>query len=123
MNEEHPNISVLKRFNPKNHETASEILAEDVVFRYFNPKFPEIEGNYVGIEGFMDFFKKMATHTKGTFQTKPISIFPVGDEFVVTYVQHSMVLNGQQIAPKALVVWRIVDGKIKDAWDIPAVYT
>lgn len=47
----------------------------------------------------------------------------MGDEFVVTYVQDNMILNGQQLEINAVVVWRIVDEKIKEAWDIPAIYT
>ena len=34
-----------------------------------------------------------------------------------------MVLEGEQIETDAVVVWRIVEGKIVEAWDIPAVHS
>lgn len=34
-----------------------------------------------------------------------------------------MILNDQKLEIDAVVVWRILDGKIKEAWDIPAVNT
>jgi predicted SnoaL-like aldol condensation-catalyzing enzyme len=71
----------------------------------------------------MKFFEKIAGQTKGTFRVTPLSITPMGDELVVTHVKDNMTLNGQQIDIDAVVVWRIVNGKIKEAWDIPAVYT
>ncbi|MBQ4820280.1 nuclear transport factor 2 family protein [Aquimarina sp. MMG016] len=120
---EHPNISILQNFNSENIAEVSDILAEDAVWHYFNPELPELQGDYIGLEGFMGFFKKMATKTEGTFKVNPISITPVGDELVVTHVKNSMVFEDQQMEIDAIVVWRIVDGKIKEGWDIPAVYT
>jgi len=123
MNKEHPNIAVLSRFNPTNIAAAAEVIAEDAVWHFFNPKLPEIQGDYVGVEGFIDFFNKMAVNTAGTFKAHPVSATPVGDELVVVHVEDSMLLKGEKIEIDAVVVWRIVDGKIKEAWDIPAIYT
>lgn len=119
----HPNIAVMQQFNPADIAGSVDIIAEDAVFHYFNPKLPEIHGDYQGKQGFMDFFGQLATQTQGTFQVTPLSIIPMGDEFVVTHVKDSMMLWGQELEVEAVVVWRIVDGKIKEAWDIPAVYT
>ncbi|MEW7291039.1 nuclear transport factor 2 family protein [Aquimarina sp. 2304DJ70-9] len=123
MNKEHPNIGVLKRFNPANIAASAEVLSEDAVFHFFNPELPEVEGDYLGLKGFMDFFKKMAGNTGGSFKVNPVSITPMGDELVVTHVKDTMVLKGKSMEIDAVVVWRIIDGKIKEAWDIPAVYT
>ncbi len=122
MNTEHPNIAVLQKFNPANVAQSADILAEDAVWHYFNPELPAMEGDYIGLEGFIDFFNKMSGQTKGTFKVNPISITPMGDELVVTHVKDTMVLQDQQLEVDAVVVWRIVEGKIKEAWDIPAVY-
>tara|TARA_R110002051_G_scaffold307954_1_gene379260 strand:+ start:2155 stop:2544 length:390 start_codon:yes stop_codon:yes gene_type:complete len=123
MEKIHPNIVVLQQFNPANIFNSAEIIAEDAVFHYYNPMLPDMQGDYQGRQGFIDFFSNIAGKTEGTFKVTPITITPMGDELVVTHVKDNMLLNGQQIEVDAVVVWRIVDGKIKEAWDIPEVYT
>lgn len=123
MNTLHPNIAVLQQFNPANISASAGIIAEDAVFHYYNPMLPDMEDDYLGRQGFMEFFGKIAGKTKGTFKVTPLSITPMGNELVVTHVKDNMTLDGEQIEVDAVVVWRIVDGKIKEAWDIPAVYT
>lgn len=119
----HPNIVLLQQFNPANIAASTGIIAEDAVFHYFNPMLPDMQGDYHGRQGFMEFFEKIASKTEGTFKVTPLSISPMGDELVVTHVKDNMTLDGEQIGVDAVVVWRIVDGKITEAWDIPAVYT
>ncbi|MET7029927.1 nuclear transport factor 2 family protein [Sediminicola luteus] len=123
MNTIHPNVAVLQQFNPNNISASINIIAEDIIFHYYNPMLPDMHGDYLGKEGFMEFFGKIAGQTKGTFKVTPLSITPMGNELVVTHVKDSMTLDGQQLVIDAVVVWRILDGKIKEAWDIPAVYT
>ena len=45
------------------------------------------------------------------------------NELVVVHVKDTMVLEGSPIEIDAVVVWRMVDGRIAEAWDIPAVHT
>lgn len=123
MNQEHPNISVLKKFNPTNIAGAKDILAKDAVFHFFNPKLPEVQGDYIGLKGFKTFFKKMAGLTEGTFKVNPISISAMGDELVVVHSKNTMAFEDEQVETDAVVVWRIVGGKILEVWDIPSVYT
>ena len=123
MNSVHPNIAVLQQFNPTNISDSIGIIADDAIFHYFNPMLPDMQGDYHGSQGFIEFFGKIAGQTKGTFKVTPLSITPMGNELVVTHVKDNMTLNGQQLEIDAVVVWRILDGKIKEAWDIPAVYT
>lgn len=123
METTHPNIVVLQQFNPANIASSADIIAEDAVFHYYNPRLPNLHGDYHGRQGFMDFFGRLGAQTEGTFKVTPLSIIPMGDELVVTHVKDNMTLWGQPLEIDAVVVWRIVDGKIKEAWDIPAVYT
>ncbi len=123
MNQEHPNIAVLKKLDLTNIAGAADLLAEDAVFRYFNPRLPDVQGDYVGPKGFQAFFEKIGGLTKGTFKVNPISIFAAGDELVVVHSKNTMTLEDQQIATHVVVVWRIVDDKIKEVWDIPSVYS
>lgn len=47
----------------------------------------------------------------------------VGDELVVVQTKNTMILEGEAIAVDVVIVWRIVDGRIKEVWDIPSAYT
>ena len=122
MNEEHPNISILKRFNPLNPNTLAEVLSEDFVWHYINPTLTELEGDYSGLSGLTDFFQKIADRTSGTFKVNPISIIPLGDELILTYIKDTMVLDVRTMKVDAVVLWCIIDGEIKEAWDIPAIH-
>ncbi len=55
-------------------------------------------------------------------KVKPISMTAVGDELVVVQTRNTMTLQGQPIAIDVVVVWRFVDGRIAEVWDIPSVY-
>ena len=71
MTEEHPNIALLKRLDLGNLAGSANLFAEDVVWHYFNPLLPDIQGDYVGRSGLQAFFKTIAGLTKGTFKVQP----------------------------------------------------
>lgn len=123
MTKEHPNIDVLQKFNPRNIAGSAEVLAEDVVWHFFNPLLPDIQGDYVGLAGVQTFFEKIGGLTDGTFKVNPISATAIGDELVVVHSQNTMSLENQLIEIDVVVVWRVVDGRITEVWDIPSVYT
>ena len=123
MNKTHPSIAVLQRLDLTNMKASAEVLAKDFVWHYFNHELPEVHGDYHGIAGFADFFKKMAGNTGGTFKVNVISTIPMGDELVVTHVKDRMTLKGKLMEVDAVVVWSIADGKIREAWDIPAIHS
>ena len=120
---EHPNISVLQKLDLTNIAGSADVLATDVVFHYFNPVLPDVQGDYMGMAGFQAFFENIGKVTKGTFKVNPLSVTPVGDELVVVHTKNTMSLEDQQIETDVVVVWRIVGGRIKEVWDIPSVYT
>ncbi len=123
MTKEHPNISVLEKFDPTNLAGSADVLAENAVWHFFNPLLPDVQGDYVGLKGFQAFFGKLGGKTDGTFKVNLISTIAVGDELVVTHSKNSMILEGRPIETDVVVVWRIVDGLITEVWDIPSVYT
>ena len=123
MEKEHPNIEVLKQLNLANLEESADLIAEDFVWHYYNPKLPELQGDYLGLSGLMDFFKILAGRTRGSFKVNPLSINPLGDSLVITHVKDNMVLDGKHMEIDAVVLWCIIDGKIKEAWDIPIIHT
>ncbi|MEO0962361.1 MAG: nuclear transport factor 2 family protein [Pseudomonadota bacterium] len=104
------------------HE-AKGLLADDFVWTYVNPLLPQIDGDYQGADGFTDFFRRLGDLTNGTFSVRAKDVSTFGDELVVVHAAPSMTLDGETFETNAAVVWRFVDGRIKQAWDIPAVYT
>ena len=122
MTREHPNVALLKRLDPANLAASTGVFADDFVFHFFNPKLPEIQGDYVGLTGLREFFGKMARRTNGTFKAIPLSVTPVGDELVVMQNRNTMALEDQNIEIDVVLVWRIVEGRVAEVWDIPSVY-
>ena len=119
----HPNIQLLNRLDITDLTSAEDLFAEDFVWHYFNPNLPEVEGDYVGIGGLRKFFARLAGGTGGTFRVEPISATPVGDELIVVRTRNTMELEGSSIAVDVVVVWRVVDAKIAEGWDIPSAFT
>ncbi len=99
------------------------LFAEDFVFHYYNTQLPHLTGDYVGLEGMKSFFATLHSNTEGTFRLNPISMTLFGDELIGAYATHSLAFGGMPIEVDALVVWRVVDGVILEAFDIPAVNT
>ena len=106
MTEEHPNISLLKRLDRRDMAAAGDLFAPDVVWHYFNPKLPDMQGDYVGLSGIGAFLATLGARTGGTFKVKPVSATPVGDEMVAMQTRNTMTLEDQAVATDVVVVWR-----------------
>ena len=119
----HPNMSILKKLDLRNLDTCKSVIADDFVWHYFNPNLPELEGDYRGVEGLKDFLRRLGERSNGSFKVKVVDGRAVGNELVVTQVRNRMDLDDTSIEFDAVVVWRIVSGKIAEGWDIPAVNT
>ena len=119
MTEEHPNIAVLKRFNPANVAETVDVFAEDVIWHYYNPRLPDLHGDYVGRAGIQTFFEKLRLLAGSAFKVNTVSVTAVGDELVVKQVMN---LEDRHIESDVVVVWRIVDGRIAEVWDIPSIH-
>ena len=118
MTEDHPNIALLKRLDPRNIAAATDLFAEDAVFHYFNPNLPELQGDHVGPDGIRAFFQSLAALSRGTFQIEPVSATPVGNELVVVQSRNTLTMGERTITVDVVVVWRFVDGRIVEVWDI-----
>ena len=123
MAEEHGNVSLLKRLDLGNIAAAADLFAADVVFHFFNPLLPDVDGDYVGRAGLQAFFEKLAKKTEGTFKVHPVSVTAVGDELLVSQTKNTLTVEGRKIETDVVVVWRIVDGRIAEVWDIPSVHS
>lgn len=131
----HPNLAVLMQLDLQNLDACESIFADDFIWHYFNPMLPDLEGDHLGLEGLKGFFVKLGETTNHSFQVNLVDARPAGDELIVVQVCNRMelednailednaVLDGNAIELDAVVVWRVVDGKIAEGWDIPAVNT
>jgi ketosteroid isomerase-like protein len=118
MTGEHPNVSLMKRLDPSNLAGAKDLFAEDAVYHYFNPNLPDLQGDHVGLDGIRSFFEIIGERSRGTFKVNPVSVTAVGDELVVTQTRNTLTFDDRDIALDVVVVWRILDGRIVEVWDI-----
>lgn len=121
----HPNLSLLKQLDIQNLDASRNIIADNFVWHYFNPRLPELHGDYHGIEGLKEFFAKLDEISNGSFQANVTNRSVVGDELVIIQTCNRLALEafeGDTIETNVIVVWRIVNGKIAEGWDIPSVH-
>lgn len=123
MPDTHPNVALIERLDIHDIAASKDVFAEDAVFRYFNPLLPDLQGDYVGLAGIRDFVHKIGALSEGTFRIEPVSATAVGDELVVVHTRNSLTFDNQPITMDVVVVWRIVNGRVTEVWDIPSVYT
>ena len=123
MTKDHPNIAVLKRFNPANVAETVDVFTEDVIQHYYNPRLPDLHGDYVGHAWILTFFEKLRQLAGSDFKIKIVSVTAAGDELVVVHRKQVMNLEDHHIESDVVVVWRIVDGLIAEVWDIPSVFS
>ena len=69
----------------------------------------------------MQFFRDLAGLTGGTFNVKIHKVDAIGTELVAVHAMPNMSLDGMDLETDAAVIWRIVDGKVAEAWDIPGL--
>ncbi|MEL7498764.1 MAG: nuclear transport factor 2 family protein [Planctomycetota bacterium] len=122
IDREHPNLKVIQRIDLKDPCGTSSPFSDDVVWHYFNPRLPELQGDYVGKRGVEEFFQRLASRTNGTFQVRPISVEPVGDELLVMQTRNSLRLDDEEVAIDVVLVWRVIGGQIVEVWDIPSAF-
>ncbi len=118
MTEEHSNVAILKRLDLRNLAASQDLIAEDVVWHYANPNLPDLQGDYVGLDGVRSFFEAIGQKSGGTFKINPMSVTPVGDELVVVQSRNTLTFEDRSVAVDVVVVWRFVDGRVVEVWDI-----
>ena len=100
-----------------------DVFADGFVFHFFNPHLDGLHGDHHGYDGFRSFFERLHQSSDTGFHSEPHSLTPYGDELVVAYATNTVSFGGTTLDVDAIVVWRIVDGRISEAWDIPAIDT
>ncbi|MEJ6393497.1 nuclear transport factor 2 family protein [Gymnodinialimonas sp. 2305UL16-5] len=123
MQTEHPNIELINRIDTTDIPAQADLFQPDVVWHFFNAQAADIAGSYCGIDGLSEFFRKVHAHGDGSFAISPRGAWAVGDELVVVQTRNRLGRGEAAIEFDVIVVWRIIDGKIAEVWDIPAVNT
>ncbi|MGD1857629.1 MAG: nuclear transport factor 2 family protein [Leptolyngbyaceae cyanobacterium] len=116
-------VKELPALLPDRLDEMKEFFADDFVWHYVNSQLPQIHGDYQGLEGLQAFFRKLGELTNKTFSVRIQQANTIGNEFVVAYACPSMTLDGNSLETDAVVVWRMVDQRFKEAWDIPGLYS
>jgi len=104
-------------------DPGEELFAHDFVFHYINPRLVELDGDYRGYDGLRSFFEQLHQGSDAGFHSEPQSLTPYGNELVAAYATNTVGFGGTTLEVDAIVVWRIVDGRLTEAWDIPAINT
>ena len=98
-------------------------FADDFVFHFFNPHLPELDGDHSGLDGMRSLFERLQQTSDTGFHNEPHSLTPFGDELVVAHATNTVSFGGTELDVDAIVVWRVVSGRVQEAWDIPAINT
>jgi ketosteroid isomerase-like protein len=123
VNAQHPNVALFGRLNLRDLQGCTDLFAEDFVWHYVNPLLPDVHGDYVGVSGLQRFFDKIRARTKETFIPRTVSVATFGDELVVLHNKNRLTIDGKAIETDVALVWRVVDGRFAEVWDILSVHT
>ena len=104
-------------------EPDEDLFVDDFVFHFFNPNLPELAGDHHGFDGLRSFFERLQHDSDTGFHNTPHSLTPYGDELVVAYATNTVSFGGTVLDVDAIVIWRVFDDRIHEAWDIPAINT
>lgn len=114
----YPNLALPEQLDRRNMSASAHLFTEDTVFHNFNPNLPDLRGDHVGSEGIRAFFEALAEMSLAMFRIEPVSAVSVGKELVVIRSRNSLTFNGCTVTFDVVVVWRIVNGRIVEVWDI-----
>ncbi len=119
------NVDLVARAAPSmwGDVAADDHFAPDFVFHFFNPQLPDLAGDHHGLDGVRSLFAELRERSDTGFRNQPHSLTRYGDELVVAYATNTVGFGGVTLDVDAIVVWRVIEGRIHEAWDIPAVNT
>ena len=112
----------MQKLDIQNLDACADIIADNFVWHYYNPKLPQLQGDYKGIEELKGFFEKLGSMTGDSLEVSVVDTRAVGDELVVTQTCNRLLFGGRTIEFDVVIVWRFVEGKVAEAWDIPSEF-
>jgi len=118
----HPNVLLLTKLDINDKTQMRSKFSKNIVWRFFNPKIRNIDGDYHGVGGVVKLFELLDIITRGAFEYTPIKTIAVGNELVMMHVKNRISSGTNPIELNTVLVWRIVNEKIAEVWNIPTVY-
>ena len=118
---EHPNCELIRRLYAArardDRDAVRAILAEDV--RWHDPYPPPHGGDLVGADAVIaDVIERAGELTNGSTRLSPRSVI-ASDTHALALVDWSTTLEGRQMSGTEGAVYRIVDGRVLEAWFFP----
>ena len=99
-------------------ESLPDLLSEDLVWHFFG-SLDGVATDHVGLENvYANFWGKLFEISEGHFAVEPVNVWAAGDELVVAHVRVTMGADGS--TTDAVEVYRLRDGFITEAFDVPA---
>ena len=111
----HPNLLILQKLDIQNLDACADIIADNFVWHYYNPKLPQLQGDYKGIEELKGFFEKLGSMTGDSLEVSVVDTRAVGDEIFVIQTFNRLLFGGRTIEFDVVIVWRFVEGKVAEA--------
>ncbi len=110
------NVEVVRR-SLTDWDSFPDLLTEDLVWHFYG----DVEGIDVDHHGrdnvSANLWAKLFEASGGAFAVAPVSISAAGDELVTAHVKVTIAFDTPPI--DAVVVYRMRDGRIAEAWDVP----
>lgn len=117
MEKQHKNLDLIHSFfiayNQKDMEVLKVILHPEITWNI--PGEHPLSGLKTGIKEVLEYFKEMEYYQ---FQAANL-VIGVNDFFVVDCHQNWTDFNGQRFEVMSCLLWKIVEGKIKEVYNFP----
>jgi len=93
-----------------------ELLAEDIVWHV--PGSNPIAGDHRGAAQVIAYFERRRQLASATMKMEPGELLEM-DDAVAQFVAGSATMNGEQVSWQTVGVYRVEDGRIREAWLVP----
>ncbi|GAA5024224.1 nuclear transport factor 2 family protein [Kitasatospora paranensis] len=113
---EHPHIALVRKgyeaFSRGDMTTLSEILAKDVTHHV--PGDHPLSGDYKGLNEVLEYYRKLATESAGSFRVELQNLFVDGRGHVMSVHRATAERGGKQLDADGGIMFRIVGEKVTD---------
>jgi ketosteroid isomerase-like protein len=119
---EHPNVELLRKgidaFSRGDVDTGRSLWADDVV--YHVPGAGPLAGDHKGKDGVLAYLAKAAELAGGTLRMAEVHDVLANDEHGVALLRFTATRKGRQFTWNQANVYHLRNGKMAEAWALPA---
>ena len=117
---EHPNITLWRKgqeaFSRRDMDVVSEVFSEDVVYHF--PGTHRFAGDHTGMNSVVQFFVRLIS--EANVQITEVHSVMADDDHVVALVRATANRGDEQLSFDQANIYHVADGKITEAWLLPA---